>query len=230
MVTGEGSENLRDLLKELSRIEDPLRRRLFVTGVVTKALQMKGVTPILVGGLAIDFYTFGGYGTVDIDLVAADRETVKAVLAELGFDKPFGDRNWYLRAEGIVLEVPDEVLAGSRQRVLQAKVNGLPVYVVGIEDLILDRVEGHAATRSVADLDWAVNLAAARYETLDERYLLREAEVRQVRPLAKKVLAEAKRRLRAVAQLDSLGSGEERHDARSRPCPKRNQTQNNRRS
>ncbi|MDI6872225.1 MAG: hypothetical protein QME79_12935 [Bacillota bacterium] len=66
-------------------------------------------------------------GTVDIDLVAGDRGTVKAVLAELGLDKPFGDRHWYFEEEGIVLEVPDEVLAGSPERVLEVEVNGLPV-------------------------------------------------------------------------------------------------------
>lgn len=203
MVSGGGSETLRQLLTDLARIEDPLRRRLFVTGVVTKALQAKGVTPVLVGGLAIDFYTYGGYGTVDIDLVAGDRETVQAVLVELGFDKPFGDRNWYLREEGIVLEVPDGVLAGSRERVLEVEVNGLPVYVIGIEDLILDRVEGYDATQSLSDFEWAVNLAAARFETLDVEYLMAEAEVRRVRPVAEKVISEAKLRLEALRELGS---------------------------
>lgn len=200
MVMAEGSETLREQLRHLSRIEDPLRRRLFVTGVVTKALRAKGVTPVLVGGLAIDFYTYGGYGTVDIDLVAGGREIIQTVLADLGFEQPFGDRNWYLRDEGIVLEVPDDVLAGSPERVLEVEVNGLPVHVIGIEDLILDRVEGYVATNSRTDFDWAVNLATARYETLDTEYLLPEAERRQVRPVAEKVLVEAKRSLEALGE------------------------------
>jgi hypothetical protein len=203
MVKAQGNEALRDQLRHLSRIEDPLRRRLVVTGVVTKALQAKGVTPVLVGGLAIDFYTYGGYGTVDIDLVAGNRETIQEVLAALGFERPYGDRNWYLRDEGIVLEVPDSVLAGSPERVLEVEVNGLPVHVIGLEDLILDRVEGYVGADLRSDFDWAVNLAAARYETLDTAYLLAEAERRQVRPAAEKALAEAKRRLEALGDLGS---------------------------
>jgi hypothetical protein len=206
MVTDERGEPLRELLQGLARIEDPLRRRLFVTGVVTKALQAEGITPVLVGGLAIDFYTYGGYGTVDIDLVAGGRETIRRVLAGLGFAKPFGDRNWYLEKEGIVLEVPDEVLAGSRERVMEVEVNGLPVYVIGIEDLILDRVEGYDATASQSDFEWAVNLAAARYETLDVEYLLAEGEARRVRPAAEKVLGEARRRLKKLREHD-VGPG-----------------------
>lgn len=93
-----------------------------------------------------------------------------------------------------------------QERVLEVEVEGLPVYVIGIDDLILDRVRGYDATGSRLDFEWAVNLAAVRWEALDQAYLAAEAETRRVRAAAEQVLSEAKQRLEKL----------ERHEAEPR--------------
>ncbi len=127
-----------DHLKTLKSVEDPFKRRLLLVGNSDKGVK-KGITPTLVGGSALELYTLGGYSTLDIDLVCPDRRSVGEVLEPLGFKK-FG-RFWVSDELGMAVEVPDVKLAGSLERVEVYEVDGFEVYVIGKEDLIVDRTE-----------------------------------------------------------------------------------------
>ena len=61
---------------------DRLRRKLRFVGLLSGLLEPEGVVPILVGGTALEFYTFGEYSTADVDLVLSGRE--KAAAAKEG--------------------------------------------------------------------------------------------------------------------------------------------------
>ena len=63
------------------------RRRLLALGWLSKALAVYGITPILVGGAAVEFYTGGGYATKDVDLALPSVPEVDAVFTALGFGK-----------------------------------------------------------------------------------------------------------------------------------------------
>ena len=66
-------EGIKDILNALKKENDPLRKALRVIAVLTEDLEPEGIRPILVGGVALEFYTLGGYATKDIDLVVSDR-------------------------------------------------------------------------------------------------------------------------------------------------------------
>src|SRR5262245_22979279 len=59
---------LRRRVDALADEPDRLRRRLIALGALTARLAPLGIEPILVGGLALEVYTEGGYSTGDVDL------------------------------------------------------------------------------------------------------------------------------------------------------------------
>ena len=66
-------DQLAQRLEAAKEIAEPLRRRLWVVAVIAEALKAQGIRPIVAGGSAVEFYTFGGYATADVDLVVGDR-------------------------------------------------------------------------------------------------------------------------------------------------------------
>ncbi len=186
---------LRLKLSDAVRLENPLEQRLAVTAVITDALAPLGIRPVIVGGLAVQFYTWGGYATQDIDLVISDREIAKKVLEELGFERPFGERNWYYAGKGIVIEVPGEKLAGSPEKVLKIATGHGEIFLIGLEDIVLDRIEGYAATGSSGDRFWAESMLAVHYPEIDWPYLHKEAARRGFLPAVESVQKAARKHL-----------------------------------
>lgn len=59
--------SLKDDLLKCADIKDRVKRQVSIAGIITRALEPLGITPIVVGGSAVEFYTFGQYATMDID-------------------------------------------------------------------------------------------------------------------------------------------------------------------
>lgn len=163
-----------------AEIDDLLTRNLYVVGIVSAAAERRGIEVILVGGTAQAFYTSGGYETRDIDIVSPQRHEFAKLLHSLGFERAEGSRHWYHPQANAVLEVPDEVLAGSKERVAEVTVEGLTIRVIGIEDLILDRLRAGMHWQSEADLDWAARLLALHESRIDHSYLVAQANGEQL--------------------------------------------------
>ncbi|MEW6041172.1 MAG: UbiD family decarboxylase, partial [Elusimicrobiota bacterium] len=66
--------SLQKLLAKAKKMNDKLKKYLFVIGILTKKLKSQNLRPVIVGGLAVEFYTVGGYSTGDIDLVFPDNK------------------------------------------------------------------------------------------------------------------------------------------------------------
>ena len=168
-----------DQWREIARISDPLRRTLALVATVTELLADEGVRPILVGGMALQFYTLGGYVTADVDVVASRRDRVGRVLDQLGFKHQPGFRHWIHEELDLAIEIPDEVLAGSLDRVAEVEVDGKTAYVIGIEDLIVDRLNASKHWHSKLDGEWAQRLLAMYDDEIDHQYLREACEREQ---------------------------------------------------
>ncbi len=166
------SENA-DIWETLKRIEDRLERRLRFVAWLTAALEDRGVMAIVVGGHALEFYTLGEYATGDIDMVCVDLTTVREVLEEAGFQRE--GRHWYREDLDIVVEFPDTTLAGSRDRVERVTVGDHVVYLIGKEDLLIDRLNACVHWQSEEDCRWAKRLLALYGDEMDWEYLRRRA-------------------------------------------------------
>ncbi len=167
-------QELCDRLEKAKDIEDPLRRRLFVLGVITAALHPYGICPILIGGGAVEYYTFGGYSTKDMDLAVADHQRLGEVLGQLGFLKR--GRFWLRDDLDSVIESPAGILAGEDASLTTVEVDGLTVFILGVEDLAIDRLNGFVHWHWKADGRWAERLIALHGTVMDWGYLHRRAQ------------------------------------------------------
>lgn len=167
-------------IQQLSKEENLLKKSLKAVAILTELLKERGIKPILVGGRALEFYTLGGYATKDIDLVINGREYAKEALEKMGFKKLSGERHWYNTDLDLAIEIPDEYLAGSTDKLTSIEIDGMHVFVIGIEDLILDRLAAAKFWESMQDAEWAIKLIALHYNDIDFDYLKKEAYEHQV--------------------------------------------------
>lgn len=164
-------------LDKLKELKDRRDRTIYFVAILTEALKDYGVTPVLVGGGALEFYTQGNYMTLDIDLVINGREQAKEVLESMGFERLPGRRSWYNEEMELSVEIPDYVLAGSKELVTVVDLGGgLQAYIIGVEDLIIDRLNAYKYWKSLSDGEWATALLLIHFNEVDMSYLVSRAE------------------------------------------------------
>jgi len=164
---------------DLSRVKEtkePLAKRLLFMGMLTKALEPKDVKPIIVGGNAVEFYTAGGYATSDIDLVAPS-ELLDEILTKWGFKKE--GRYWLNEELDVLVEAPSSTLAGDPKKITEVEIEGVTVYLLGIEDIIIDRLNAFVRWKSQDDRFWAMELMSLHKDEIDWDYLKKRAEKEQ---------------------------------------------------
>jgi hypothetical protein len=146
-----------------------------MAGLITRLLEERGRSaPIVIGGLALSYYSREVYFTADIDLACADRDDLELVLGELGFTRK--GRYWIHGALDIAVEAPASTLAGEdAPRETVELDGGLHCVVIGLEDLIVDRLNACKHWKSEGDCE-AAELLVVRYrDDLDWDYLERKA-------------------------------------------------------
>ena len=162
-----------DLDERLTRLRDetdPRRRRLLALGLLTAKLAPLGIEPILVGGGALEFYTAGGYATSDTDLALPHGPDVDAAFASLGFRKE--GRFWYHTDLDLLFEAPAPAgLPGEDAPRTEVCVDGLRVVIIGVEDLLIDRLRAWVHWESEEDGRWTRRLAHLYAQRLDWDYL-----------------------------------------------------------
>lgn len=163
-----------ELLEKLKGMPDNWQKRLFFVGILTKTLETEGVRPIVVGGHAVEFYTLGGYATGDIDIAIVDSRALDKILTDWGFKKE--GRHWYSEEIDIAIEAPASTLAGDEKRLTEVEVEGLTIYIIGVEDIIIDRLNALVHWRSFRDGEWAEEILALHFDKIDIEYLKERAK------------------------------------------------------
>jgi hypothetical protein len=168
--------NKEEILEIIKRTESPLKRQLLTVALVSHLLQKKGKeVPIVIGGLALSYYTREVYFTADIDLAYADREALDEVLKELDFEKR--GRYWVNEDLKIAIEVPVAVLAEEDSPLEIVELGPeLQCKIVGIEDLIIDRLNACKHWKSEIDCEMAELLVMKYGKELDWDYLEKRAK------------------------------------------------------
>jgi hypothetical protein len=165
--------NPRELRKRVDGLfEEPdrLRRRLSALGALTARLEPHGIEPILVGGCAMEVYTDGGYATADVDLALPAGPEVDRAFDDLGFQKR--GRFWVRPELDLYFEAPAPAgLPGETAPRTELDIDGLRVVVLGVEDLLIDRLRAWVHWKSEEDGRWTRRLAALYAEKLDWEYL-----------------------------------------------------------
>lgn len=158
-----------DLEASLADVEEIVERRLRLVSLLAKGVTALGWSaPVVVGGFAVQYYTAGDYRTVDIDLVGAS-EPVARVLESWGFLRE--GRHWYDAELKFAVEVPGAQLEpAERDRVFGVRVAGVDAYILGIEDLIIDRLAACVHRNDDESCRWAKVMVVTAPE-LDLAYL-----------------------------------------------------------
>ena len=143
--------------------------------IISTLLEPHSLTPVVVGGLAVEIYTRGQYTTLDIDMVVPGRELVADILEKLGFLKE--GRHWYHPDLEVAVEIPGDILKGAdRERVIELILpSGRSLSVIGIEDIILDRLRACVHWQSSSDCEWGLRLLKIHYANLDLDYMSKMA-------------------------------------------------------
>ena len=173
LISGKAEKKQRGL-EYLKSIDNPLEKRLYFLGLLTKALEKYNVQPVLIGGNAVEFYTAGGYATNDID-IAAPSEPVDKVLKEWEFSKE--GRFWINESLDILIEAPAFSLkAHQLDKLTEITIDNMKVFIIGVEDIVLDRLNAYVHWNSKDDLMWAREIIANNKDSFDWDYLLKEAD------------------------------------------------------
>lgn len=173
-------------VRKICREHDELKRKLKFVGLLSEILAPEGIVPVLVGGTALEFYTFGGYATSDVDIVVSGRKKAAEVLEEIGFQRE--GRHWYNEEMDVAVEIPDKALAGSLEKTVTVSIDGKKVRVIGPEDLLVDRLAAAKFWKVQGDLDWAVSLLLLHRDKIDREYLEKAAAKEDVSDTLAEVL------------------------------------------
>ncbi|KKM09587.1 hypothetical protein SY88_18565 [Clostridiales bacterium PH28_bin88] len=146
-----------------------------VTAIFTELMEPYGIKPVVVGGLAVEIYTRNQYTTQDIDLIMGRRDLANEIFFQLGFKKE--GRHWFNPDLGISVEIPNDVLEDADEdRIIKVHLpSGRYVYVIGIEDIILDRLRACVHWKSTSDCEWGIRMLKVHRDRLAVDYMILEA-------------------------------------------------------
>ena len=131
--------------------------------------------PTIIGGLALSYYTREVYFTADIDLAYSDREALGEVLREIDFEKK--GRYWVNEDLKIAIEVPVGVLAEEDSPLEIVELGPeLQCQIIGIEDMIIDRMNACKHWKSEIDCEMSELLVMRYLKELDWDYLEKKAK------------------------------------------------------
>jgi hypothetical protein len=141
------ASDLRAELARAAQMDGLAERTLEVVAVVQDVAAPLGIHPVVVGGMAVYFWTASDeFLTYDIDVVMEVPDELAAKLAELGFVRTEDGRHWRLAGTDIFLEAPgahldaDAVVSEIELR------SGRTAKVISRVDMVLDRLAEFQAT------------------------------------------------------------------------------------
>lgn len=162
-------------------------KELYAMGILTPLLDEAGADPaVIVGGQAVELYTSGSYKTADIDLVMIRDDLARELFERMGFEKTSDRRHYYVKELDMPIEIPSDTLAGSKDKVVKLTTPEGYCYVIGIEDLVLDRLKAALYWNDKRSEEWAIYLLSAQMDQIDMDYLV-DAALREDSDLAEKL-------------------------------------------
>ncbi|MHA7581063.1 hypothetical protein ACX12E_11725 [Paenibacillus vandeheii] len=145
-------------------------KEFYVMGIITPILDDLDADPaIIVGGHAVELYTSGSYKTADVDLVMIRDDLARSLFDHLGFIRE--GRHYYVSEMDIPIEIPSDTLEGSKDKIIKLITPEGYCYVIGIDDLILDRLRASEYWSDARSLEWARYLIYSQFESIDLTYM-----------------------------------------------------------
>lgn len=187
---------LRAEIARAARAENIIDRALEVVSVVESVAAPFGIHPVVVGGMAVYFWTATDeFITYDIDVVMEVPDELAEKLAELGFVRAADRRHWILEGTDVYLEAPSSRLDADTVVAEIELQSGRTARVVSRVDILIDRLDEFQATGHEIPAKQALalltGLSADEIDELDRRAASRrvEAVLQATRQLAEELRA-----------------------------------------
>jgi hypothetical protein len=162
-----------EIIALLKSEQNELKKKLLLVGYLSEKVSDSGGSIFLVGGQAVETYTAGQFTTGDIDITTTDKERTEKTLEQIRFKKE--GMIWLGEPLGLAVHIVSEYPSRS-QNVRKIEVGQYMVNIIGVEDLIVDRLAAAKLWKSERDKEQAIVLFKTFANTLDRTYLSRRAE------------------------------------------------------
>ena len=125
--------------------------------------------------------------TKDIDFIAKDDFQIAKIMTSLGFSIGEG-YTWFHPDTSVVVEFPKPPLLGDISRVTEVKTEYGVAEIIGVEDIILDRLKGREFWQDNNEIPEM--MIYSHYESIDFVYLRKQAEYELVSDVLEKAIAD----------------------------------------
>lgn len=186
------AQEFEQLIQRMRNIDENYKKKLLFLGFLNKYLNKINSKIIVLGGFAVQFYLAGEYLTHDIDLACDNRDSINEILITLNFEKI--GRHYFSDDLNLSIEIPTSSITPQQQeRVVVIEIDGYEVPILGLEDIIIDRLNAFVHWQSLEDgrlareliyihfkeIDWDYLYVQARKERVEEKLQELEEEIRQ---------------------------------------------------
>ena len=160
-----------NIIKQIHKqyFNDPVTERIAIASLICSLAKKFSNELVVVGGSAVEFYTAASYMTKDIDFVAKDNYNISKLMGSLGFSMSNG-YTWFHPDTSVVVEFPKAPLLGDVDRVTEVVTPYGVAKIIGIEDIILDRLKGRVFWQD--DNELPETMLLAHYAEIDFNSLL----------------------------------------------------------
>src|SRR2546426_6081132 len=165
------------LIRQVKKEPNELKRKMLLVGYLSDELSKRGAFLSLVGGQAVETYTAGQFTTGDIDITTTDQEATERLLTRLGFKRE--GMIWLNEKLGIAVHIVGSYPTRT-EKIRTVEVGPYRVRVVGVEELIIDRLRAAKSRRSGRDAEQALVLFSGFRKRIDIDYLRRRAKEEKV--------------------------------------------------
>lgn len=163
----------RALIAQLTKEANELKRKMLLVGYLSDQLSKKGAFVFLVGGQAVETYTAGQFTTGDIDITTTDQKATEKLLTQVGFKKE--GMIWLNERLAMAVHIVGSYPART-EKVRTVRIGPYMVRIVGVEELILDRLKAAKYWKSGRDAEQALVLFNGFRNRIDIDYLRKRAK------------------------------------------------------
>ena len=138
---------------------------------IAQQLNLKGLDVVVVGGLAVEFYTHNKYLTVDIDMIDRSYQTklLNETMAALGFLKE--GKNFTNETTQYFVEFPSaplEVAGELVEHIAEVNTKFGKVPIIELDDIIKDRLSAFLHWSDIPSLFQALCMMVTHHRSADE--------------------------------------------------------------
>lgn len=172
--------NIEEANKRLMKlnIDNKYETMKSTAAIITKLLEKHKIHPIIVGGLSVEIYTQSEYTTRDIDFVSDGFDIIEKLLYSLKFERI--NRHFYRKDIEIAIEIAGSDLEGDMNKVRKVNIdNDLHVFLISIEDIIIDRLRASIYWQSEEDRIWGFKLLVNNFDSINITYIQSTLDVKQ---------------------------------------------------